>query len=120
MLAACPPQNAGQPDYFTQTKAPHEAATCEETIGCYDACVPLVEECMLRCDQRSSYYPVLRARDVANCVAQAGCGPDDRECRDQYCTSQLLACRVPAAVDRAGERPAQQRAEPMPPQPSRQ
>ena len=96
LVVACHPPP--EPSYLGPNKLSDGTLPCTEVLAGYDQCVPLVEECMLRCDERSSYYPVQHARDVTNCTAQAGCGPDDHACRDQYCSAQMQACTGPGAV----------------------
>ncbi len=94
LVVACHPK---EPSYF-DPKPAGSPLDCGEVLACYDGCVPLVEECMLRCDDRSSYYPVQHARDVTNCTAQAGCSAGDHACRDQACPNQVLACTNPRAL----------------------
>lgn len=94
-LVSCQPKQPLQPSYFTQKKPANAPLDCKETLDCYAACVPLVEECMLRCDERGSYYPVQRARAVANCTAQTGCA-GDKECEQERCSGEIQACVDPA------------------------
>ena len=118
VLAGCHPK---EPSYFDPKTPGSGPLDCSELLTCYDACVPLAEECMLRCDGRSSYYPVQHARDVTNCTAQAGCSPDDHACRDESCHMQVLACTNPRALPPPSSPPAEgPGAEPMPPQPIRE
>ncbi len=91
-LAACKqPKQPLQPSYFTQQKPANAPASCRETIDCYAQCKPLVEECLLRCDQKSSSQAVERAREVSLCSAQNHCDAD-RTCEEQHCVMQLQAC----------------------------
>lgn len=91
ILACQQPKQPLQPSYFTQKKPEGAPATCRETIDCYAACRPLVEECLLRCDQESTPQAVERARAVSLCSAQNNCAAD-RACEQQSCALQLQAC----------------------------
>jgi hypothetical protein len=94
LLSCQQPKQPLQPSYFTQRRAADAPATCRETIDCYAQCRPLVEECLLRCDQRSAEPEIQRARAVNNCGAQNGCNAE-RPCEEQYCAMQLQACPAP-------------------------
>jgi hypothetical protein len=111
---ACQPRQPLQPSYFTQKKPANAPLDCKETLDCYAQCVPFVEECMLRCDERSSYYPVQRARTAANCTAQTGCA-GDTVCEQERCGEQISACTDPLRPPPAPPPPPS--GEPMPPQP---
>lgn len=125
-MLACQPRQVNEPGYFTQKQPPNARLDCKETLDCYAQCVPLVEECMLRCDERSSYYPVQRARTAANCTAQTGCA-GDKECEQERCGTEILACTdplrappqpmPPPPVDPQPMPPPTPSGEPMPPQP---
>jgi hypothetical protein len=93
-LFACSYKQPNQQGYFTQKKSANTPLDCKETLDCYAQCVPLVEECMLRCDDRGSYYPVQRARAAANCTAQQGCA-GDKVCEQERCGEQISACTDP-------------------------
>lgn len=125
VIVACQPREPVEPGYFTQKKPANAPLDCKQTLECYAQCVPLVEECMLRCDERSSYYPVQRARAAANCTAQTGCA-GDKECEQERCGGEILACTDPMRAPRPPMQPPpamepQQQppptGEPMPPQP---
>lgn len=90
---ACQPKQPLQPSFFTQPKSANASLDCKATLDCYAECQPLVEECMLRCDDRSSYYVVQRARAASNCVAQNGCA--DEACERERCGAEIDACRHP-------------------------
>lgn len=94
LVACAQPKQPLQPSFFTQARPADAPATCRETIDCYAACKPLVEECLLRCDQRSAEPEIGRARAVSNCGAQNGCHAD-RACEEQFCAMQLQACPAP-------------------------
>lgn len=117
---ACQPKQPLQASYFTQKKPANAPLDCKETLDCYAACVPLVEECMLRCDERSSYYPVQQARAAANCTAQMGCA-GDKVCEQERCSTEILACtdplRPPPPSPPPPMSPPPPSGEPMPPQP---
>jgi hypothetical protein len=124
LAVACQPKQPLQPSYFTKKKPANAPLDCKETLDCYAQCVPLVEECMLRCDERSSYYPVQRARTAANCIAQTGCAGDTK-CEQEHCGDAIEACTDPVRVSPppmppppppSGE-PQPPGGEPMPPQP---
>ena len=91
LLACQQPKQPLQPSYFTQQRAADAPATCRETIDCYAACVPLVEECLLRCDQKTTSPTIERSRAVSLCSAQNSCAAD-RACEEQFCSLQLQAC----------------------------
>lgn len=91
LLACQQPKQPLQPSYFTQQRPANAPATCRETIDCYAACKPLVEECLLRCDQASTPQAVERSRAVSLCSAQSNCAAD-RACEEQQCALQLQAC----------------------------
>jgi hypothetical protein len=94
-VAACnQPKQPLQPSYFTQTRPPDAPRTCRETIDCYAQCEPLVEECLLGCDQLGAPAQVQHARAVSNCGAQNHCNAD-RACEEQFCGAQLQACPAP-------------------------
>jgi hypothetical protein len=84
-----------QQGFFTQKKPADAPLDCSQTIACYDQCIPRVEECLLRCDGRSSYYPVQRARAVANCAAEYSCS--DESCERERCGPVYQACVDPLA-----------------------
>jgi hypothetical protein len=90
LLVGCQPKQPLQPSFFT-AKDPNAPATCRQTLGCYDACAPLTEECMLLCDRESYAQAVDAARAVSYCTAHHGCA--DAECRDDRCAGQLAGCR---------------------------
>jgi hypothetical protein len=119
---ACSYRQPNQQGYFTQKKPANAPLDCKETLDCYAQCVPLVEECMLRCDDRSSYYPVQRARVAANCTAQKGCA-GDKVCEQERCGTEILACTDPLRAPPPSEQepppmpPPPPSGEPMPPQP---
>lgn len=94
-MAACKqPKQPLQPSYFTQPRAADAPRTCRETIDCYAECKPLVEECLMHCDQLSATADIERARAVSNCGAQNNCNAD-RACEEQFCAMQLQACPAP-------------------------
>ena len=109
-VLACQPKQPLQASYFTQKKPANAPLDCKETLDCYAACVPLVEECMLRCDERGSYYPVQQARAAANCTAQTGCA-GDKACEQERCGTEILACTDPLRA------PPRSPTEPPPPMP---
>ncbi len=117
-MLACQPRHHAEPSYFTQKKPANAPLDCKETLDCYAQCVPLVEECMLRCDERSSYYPVQRARAAANCTAQTGCA-GDKECEQERCGGEILACTDPlrAPPPSAMQQPPPSDPQPIPPPP---
>ena len=94
LLACKQPKQPLQPSFFTQPRPADAPTTCRETIDCYAQCRPLVEECLLRCDQRSSSVEIERARAVSNCGAQNNCNAE-RACEEQFCAMQLQACPAP-------------------------
>jgi hypothetical protein len=94
-LAACQPKQPLQPSFFTKQDE-HPAASCKQTLTCYDACKPLTEECMLLCDQQSEARAVEKARAVSYCSAQHGCV--DRACSDERCAPELQACISPVVA----------------------
>lgn len=89
---ACDPKPVVVPGYFTAKRPANAPPTCEETLACYDRCVPGLEECLLLCDQCGVSREVSRARAVENCAALMGC--TDRECIEQRCTSELATCKA--------------------------
>jgi hypothetical protein len=91
VVACQQPKQPLQPSYFTTQKPANAAATCRETIDCYAQCKPIVEECLLRCDQKSTSQAVERARAVSLCSAQNSCA-GERACEEQFCAPQLQAC----------------------------
>jgi hypothetical protein len=120
VLWACQPKPPLEASYFTKQRPANDPLDCKETLDCYAACVPLVEECMLRCDERSTYYPVQHARAAANCTAEKGCG-GDKTCEQEYCSAEILRCtdplRAPPPTPAEPPPPAPPTGEPMPPQP---
>jgi hypothetical protein len=109
-LLSCQPKQPLQPSFFTQKRAANAPLTCSEALDCYAQCKPLVEECMLRCDQRSESFAVQRSRAVANCSARNSCS--DLACERELCSSALDACTSPKPMQ-----PAPIPAEPRPPGP---
>ena len=89
---ACHPKPVVVPGYFTAQRPADAPPTCEQTLACYERCVPAVEECLLRCDQCGVSREVSRARAVSNCAAVAGC--TDRACMEQQCASELATCKA--------------------------
>src|SRR5258706_7078863 len=100
VLLACQPKPPLQPSYFHAQRPENAPLDCKETLDCYAQCKPLVEECMLRCDQRGSSPEVARAREVSYCAARNNCS--EQECTDQHCAAQMDACTAPRRGNRAG------------------
>jgi hypothetical protein len=96
LLAACQPKQPIAPSFFTQARAPGDKLTCRETLDCYDACNPRVEECLLRCDQQAAEPAVERARAVENCGARNAC--TDPLCEQERCGPELEACTAPVVA----------------------
>src|SRR5829696_1176809 len=91
VLLGCDPKPVVVPGYFSAKRPADAPPTCEQTLACYERCVPKLEECMLRCDQCGVSREVNRARAVANCAAINGC--EDPVCREQQCAPELAACK---------------------------
>ncbi len=89
---ACHPKPVVVPGYFTAERRIDAPPTCEETLACYARCVPLVEECMLRCEQCGVSREVAGARAVSNCATIKGC--TDPVCTEQQCGRELAACKA--------------------------
>lgn len=85
------PKQPLQPSYFTAQRPAGAPATCQETIDCYAQCRPLIEECLIQCDQRSAGRDVERARAVSYCGARNHCSAD-RACEQQHCAAELEVC----------------------------
>lgn len=117
LLACKQPKQPLQPSFFTQKRPENAPLTCKETIDCYAQCQPLVEECMLRCDQRGTAFEVERARAVAYCSAQNGC--TERACEEERCASPLEVCTAPppAAAAPSPMRPQPYPGQQLPPPP---
>lgn len=90
LLFACDPKPPVTPSYFTASRPADAPPPCEETLACYARCIPLVDECMLRCDQCGASSEVARARAVSNCAAIHACA--DQACTEQQCAPQLAGC----------------------------
>lgn len=97
LLACKQPKQPLQPSYFHAERPANAPASCQETIDCYAQCRPLVEECLIQCDQRSSGQDVERARAVSYCGARNNCSAD-RACEQQHCVEELEACTAPRFV----------------------
>lgn len=107
-LLACDPKPVVVPSYFTAQRPADAPPICEELLACYARCAPPVEDCRLRCDQCGVSREVARARAVSNCAAIKGCA--DPVCTEQYCASELAACKVrnvsgPPVIDTFCPRP---------------
>ena len=89
---ACNPKPVVMPGYFSAPRPANAPPNCEETLACYERCVPQVEECMLRCDQCGVSREVARARAVSNCAAIKGCSYP--VCREQQCAAELATCKA--------------------------
>jgi hypothetical protein len=94
LVACSQPKQPLQASFFTQKRPENAPLNCKETLDCYGQCKPLVEECMLLCDQRSITPQVTKAREVSYCSARNACA-DDQACTDQYCGAELQACVAP-------------------------
>jgi hypothetical protein len=94
LLSCKQPKQPLQPSYFTQPRGANDPVSCREVIDCYAQCKPLVEECLLTCDQKSTSQIVERARAVNYCGAEHNCAAD-RSCEQEHCVMQLESCPGP-------------------------